>query len=88
MEAIRTTTQASRILDELKEIYDDRRPPSAKQRRFIEGLLKETGTSEEEAAAWVGVDSLEELTGGSGGTASALIDELEAKRKGAVAPAK
>jgi DNA topoisomerase-1 len=87
VEVIRTTAQASRILDELKEIHDDRRPPSAKQRRFIEGLLKETGTSEEEAAAWVGVDSLEELTGGSGGTASALIDELEAKKKGAVAPA-
>ncbi|UCC25654.1 MAG: type IA DNA topoisomerase [Gemmatimonadales bacterium] len=81
IESIRTTSQASRILDVLSALYEERRPPSAKQRKFIEGLLKETGTSEAEAAELVGVPSLDELTGGSEGTASALIDELEARKK-------
>lgn len=81
VDGIRTTSRASAVLDELKALYDERRPPSAKQRRFIEGLLEETGTSEAEAAALVGVDSLEDLTGGSEGTASQLIDELSARKK-------
>lgn len=85
VEGIQTTSRASAVLDELKALYDERRPPSAKQRRFIEGLLEETGTSEEEAAALVGVDSLEDLTGGSEGTASELIDQLSARKKEAAA---
>lgn len=81
VEGIRSTSRASAVLDELKALYDERRPPSAKQRRFIEGLLEETGTSEAEAAALVEVDSLDDLTGGSEGTASRLIDELTARKK-------
>lgn len=81
VDAIPTSGRASEIIDELQRITDERRPPSAKQRRFIEGLLKETGTTEAEAAALVEVDSLDELTGGSGGTASALIDQLTERKK-------
>ncbi|MGD2070446.1 MAG: type IA DNA topoisomerase, partial [Gemmatimonadota bacterium] len=80
-EAIRTTARASRILDELTALRDERRPPSAKQRRFIDGLLKKTGTTESEAAELVGVESLDDLTGGRDGSASALIDALEARRE-------
>lgn len=78
---VRTTSGAGRILDELTALYDERRPASAKQRRFIEGLMEETGTGAEEAAALVGVASLDELSGGSEGTASQLIDLLETRKK-------
>ena len=44
--------------------------------------MKETGTTEQEAAAMVGVGGLEELTGGPDGTASALIEALQAKKEG------
>ncbi|HUG41313.1 MAG TPA: type IA DNA topoisomerase [Longimicrobiales bacterium] len=74
---VENSVQASAALDELRRVYEERRPPSAKQRRFIDDLLKQTGVSEEEAAAMVGVASLDELTGGSEGTASALIDQLQ-----------
>jgi hypothetical protein len=81
MEVFRTAGQASAAIEELKRLHDERKPPSAKQRRFIDGLLKETATAEEEAAALVGVASLQDLTGGREGTASALIDALEARKK-------
>jgi len=81
IEGIRTSGRASEVIDELQRITDERRPPSAKQRRFIEGLMKETGTSEEEAAALVELESLDDLTGGREGTASALIDELTERKK-------
>ncbi|MFW6206237.1 MAG: DNA topoisomerase, partial [Gemmatimonadota bacterium] len=83
--AIRTTEQASAVIDELKRTYDERKPPSAKQRRFIAGLMEEVGMSEEEAAALVGAGSLDELTGGKDGTASALIDALQERVAGAKA---
>jgi DNA topoisomerase-1 len=78
---IRTTGRASEVIDELQRITDERRPPSAKQRRFIEGLMEETETSEAEAAALVEVESLDDLTGGREGTASALIDRLTERKK-------
>ena len=79
LDAIRTSEQASAAIDDLKRLYDERKPASAKQRKFIESLMEETGTSEAEAAEMVGVESLDELTGGSEGTASELIDRLQAK---------
>lgn len=76
VEGLGTSTQASRVIDELQRLHDERQPPSAKQRRFIDSLREEAGISEGEAARLVGVDSLEELTGGREGSASRLIDEL------------
>jgi hypothetical protein len=84
LEAVGTTPRASRIIDELQRLYDERRPPSPKQRRYIDGLMNETGTSEAEAAALVGVESLEDLTGGREGTASALIEALDERKKASV----
>lgn len=74
-----TTAQVSAAIDTLRQVHDERRPPSARQRRFIDGLLKETGVPEAEAFAAVGVASRDELTGGPSGTASALIDWLQAR---------
>lgn len=62
--SIETTDQASRVIDELQRLRDERQPPSADQRRFIASLIEETGISKEEAAALVGLESLDQLTGG------------------------
>jgi hypothetical protein len=77
LDRVRTSDQASAAIDELKALHDEQRPASAKQRRYIESLLEETGLSEEEAAALVDAESLDDLTGGAEGTASALIDRLK-----------
>jgi hypothetical protein len=45
--------------------------------RSIESLLHESDLSESDAAALVGVKSLDDLTGGVEGTASALIHALK-----------
>ncbi len=74
---VENSVQASAALDELRRLFEERRPPSAKQRRFIDDLIKQLGISEADAAALVGLTSLDELTGGSEGTASALIDRLQ-----------
>ena len=74
---VRDSVQASGVLDELRRVFEERRPPSAKQRRFIEDLVKQAGLSDAEAAALVGLRSLDELTGGAEGTASQLIDRLQ-----------
>ncbi|CAN5806613.1 hypothetical protein BH23GEM11_BH23GEM11_01810 [soil metagenome] len=79
LDTLGTSGQASTIIDELQRMHDERMPPSAKQRRFVEGLVEQTGISEAEAAALVGVASLEDLTGGREGTASALIEVLKAR---------
>jgi hypothetical protein len=83
VEGIRTTTAASEVIDELQALYDERRPPSAKQRRFIEGLIEKVGIAEAEAAAMVDAVSLDDLTGGREGSASALIDALTARLEAA-----
>jgi DNA topoisomerase I len=77
IDRLATSAQVSIAIDTLKQVHDERRPPSARQRRFIDGLLKETGTPEAEALAAVGVGSLDDLTGGAAGSASALIDWLQ-----------
>jgi hypothetical protein len=59
-------------------IHEDRKPPTVRQRRFIDSLLESTSISAEEAATMVHLDSLDHLTGGSDGTASALIERLQA----------
>ncbi len=82
VEALATSDQASAVIDDLQQLHDERRPPSAAQRRFIESLIDEADIPEQEAAALVGVQSLEELTGGKDGTASQLIDALQ-ERTGA-----
>ncbi len=80
---IRTSVQASAAIDELRRVYDERKPASARQRRFIDDLVSEAGLSPTEAARLVGAESLDELTGGAEGTASALIDELQKRIKAA-----
>jgi DNA topoisomerase-1 len=77
IEAIRTSERASAVIDELRRLHDERRPPSAAQRRFVASLIEEAGIPEGEAARLVGAESLDELTGGKEGTASALIDALQ-----------
>jgi DNA topoisomerase I len=79
VEEIRDSDQASAAITALKQLHEERRPPSAKQRRFIEDLLKDSELSAAEAARLVGAVSLDELTGGSEGTASQLIDRLQEK---------
>jgi len=79
LDALGTSGRASTIIDELQRLHDERMPPSAKQRRFIDGLVEQTGIPEAEAAALVGVASLEDLTGGREGTASELIEVLKTR---------
>lgn len=82
---IRTSAQASALIEELSTLRDERRPPSRKQIGLIERLRAEAGLSETEVAALVDEPDMEGLTGGSEGTASALIDkllELQAKPSG------
>ncbi|HSH44916.1 MAG TPA: hypothetical protein VK966_03615, partial [Longimicrobiales bacterium] len=74
---VRSSVQASAAIDELRRVFEERRPPSQKQRRFIDDLIKEAELSEADAARLVGLTSLDELTGGSEGTASELIDRLQ-----------
>jgi DNA topoisomerase I len=80
---IETSVQASALIEELKALADERRPPSKGQREFIASLLDESGLSENEAAGLIGETDLDGLTGGRDGTASALIDALRerARRK-------
>jgi DNA topoisomerase I len=77
LDALADTVQASAAIDTLQRLFDERRPPSTKQRRFVADLVKDAGLSDAEAAALVGVSSLDELTGGREGSASALIDLLQ-----------
>jgi len=73
---LRTADGASEIIERLKTRLDEERPPSRKQLRWIEDLLKETETTRDEAAEMVDSESFDDLTGGQEGTASALIDAL------------
>jgi DNA topoisomerase-1 len=79
---LRTTAEASRVIDELLRRQEEVRPPSARQRRLIERLMGELGVDEAEAASLVGIASFSDLTGGRDGTASALIAVLRARKKG------
>ena len=73
---IRTSTQASALIEELSTLRDERRPPSRKQVALIERLRTEAGLTETEAAALISEEDLSALTGGREGSASALIDAL------------
>ncbi|HSM04164.1 MAG TPA: type IA DNA topoisomerase [Longimicrobiales bacterium] len=79
VEGLRTSGAASRVIDELQRLHDERQPPSPKQRSYIESLMEDADVSAEEAAGLAGVDSLEDLTGGREGSASRLIEELLAR---------
>ena len=76
LDEIRTSAQASALIDELSRLRDERRPPSRKQKALIERLREEAGLSEKAAAALVDEPDLDGLTGGREGSASALIDRL------------
>ncbi len=65
------------IIGYLKQNVPSDRPPTDKQLRFIADLAKKKGLNEAAACALVGCASLEELTGGPGGTASRLITMLK-----------
>lgn len=66
----------SSLIEQLKAMHDERRPPSRKQAALIERLLGKDTLTPAQAAALVEADDLESLTGGREGTASALIDIL------------
>lgn len=74
-----TSVQASAVIDELQRLHDERMPPSTRQRRFVDGLCEQLGLNGEQAAALVGLASLDELTGGREGSASELIEVLKAR---------
>jgi DNA topoisomerase IA len=76
---LRTQAQVSQVIDELQRIFDERRPPSARQRRFVEDLAKQLELTEADATGLVGVASFDELTGGREGTASELIEALKSR---------
>lgn len=81
LDHVRNSDQASAAITELKRVHDERRPPSEKQRRFVADLVKEAGLTAAEAARLVDATSLDQLTGGREGTASALIDILQARQE-------
>jgi len=61
----------------LKGVQAANTAPSAKQLKWIVDLAKTSGKDEAGVCALVGLESYSELTGGKGGTASALIDTLQ-----------
>ena len=77
LDAISTSVEASEAINALKEAHKERTPPSQKQLRYIESLIEDADISEEEAAELADTGSLDELTGGPDGSASALIDALK-----------
>jgi len=76
-------SDVSALIDHLKEQVDLSRTPSDKQLRLVESLGRKLALDESEACALVGCARFEELTGGRGGTASALIDLLKARQRAA-----
>jgi DNA topoisomerase-1 len=69
--------EASALIDYLKGVQAANTAPSAKQLKWIVDLAKTSGKDEAGVCALVGLESYSELTGGKGGTASALIDTLQ-----------
>jgi len=74
--------EASALIDHLKTRNAEHRVPSAKQLSWIAELAKKAGLTEAAACALVGLSSYDELSGGTGGTASALIDVLRGASEG------
>ena len=81
LDALPTREAASGLVEIVKARLDLERPPSPKQLGLIRSLAKKLALDEAQAAALVDRPDLESLTGGRGGTASALIDALRAKEK-------
>jgi DNA-binding MarR family transcriptional regulator len=79
VDTLTSSARASRVIDDLQRLKDERRPASGRQRRYVDDLVAEAGLSEGEAAGLVGLTSLDELTGGRQGSASALIEALKAR---------
>ncbi len=77
-----TRADASALIDHLRETVDLAAAPSARQLKMIRSLAKKADLDEAAAAALVGAAALDALTGGRGGTASALIDLLLARTRG------
>jgi len=73
--------KANALLDHLAARKAERQVASPKQLRWIADLAKKAGLDEAGACALVGVSAYEELNGGKGGTASALIDVMRANQK-------
>ncbi len=73
--------EASVLIDHLAALKAERQVPSPKQLRWIADLAKKAGLDEAAACALVEVESYSELSGGTSGTASALIDLLLARTK-------
>jgi hypothetical protein len=63
LDEVRTSSQASALIEELSTLRDERRPPSRKQLSLIERLRSDAGMSESDAAAIIGHDDLDGLTG-------------------------
>ena len=76
-------TEASELIDHLMSLENQAKVPSAKQLRWISDLAKKAGLDEAAACAVVQLQTYRQLTGGNGGSASALIDALKAKPNGA-----
>lgn len=77
--------EVSALIDHLSAVKAERQVPSPKQLRWIADLAKKAELDEAGACALVGVKSYSELNGGTSGTASALIDELLARKKASAA---
>ena len=77
-----TRADASALIDHLQQHVDLAAAPSPRQLRMIRSLAKKADLDEAAAAALVGAGDLDALTGGRGGTASALIDLLLARTRG------
>jgi len=73
--------EASALIDHLAALKAERQVASPKQLRWIADLAKKAGLDEAGACALVGLGAYEELNGGKGGTASALIDVMRANQK-------
>jgi DNA topoisomerase-1 len=77
--------EVSTLIEHLKTVQAESQAPSPKQLRWIADLAKKTGLDEPTACALVGQAAYSDLTGKTGGTASALIDLLLARKKSAPA---
>ena len=75
--------EASALIEHLKALPQEPKGPSPKQLSYIDSLVKKAGMDEVGACALVGANSYAELSSGKDGTASALIDALKERIKGA-----
>ena len=72
--------EATTLIDHLSALQAETHVPSARQLSWIADLADKAGLDEAGACAVVGLGSYAELTGGKGGTVSALIDALRVRK--------